>query len=98
MNAFTQALKDIAHMDAMDRDRVEVPEWDDFCLPMDEAPKDGTIILVKNQCMPHPIRAAWTEYCSQWGNSMQWVSPTSGNMICPETWMPQKVSHKPPKD
>jgi hypothetical protein len=36
--------------------------------PIRSAPKDGTVILVKNEVMQHPVEARWGEYQPSYGD------------------------------
>lgn len=65
--------------------------------PINTAPKDGTVIEVRNN-LTHDtkVTAKWAEYTSSWGTkSMQWVvvrdyddfMPTpSGSLCSPSEW------------
>ena len=78
-------------------------EW----LPIETAPKDGTIIEVRNSCMDEPCRASWGEYRPPYNTNLTKIDwrteftphkffPTpAGRLVCPEEWRP--VETEPPK-
>lgn len=63
------------------------------------APKDGTIVQLRNACMEEPVRGHWGEYRMRGTDKLTtcWVSDftpheffpfPSGRMVCPEEWKP----------
>lgn len=66
--------------------------------PIDTAPKDGTVIEVKNNQMDREVQAKWGDYKSPWGTpSMQFVLVKDhdrfmpirpGSLVIPDFWRP----------
>ena len=67
-------------------------------LPVKTAPKDGTIVQVRNPVMKLPVDAKWGDYTSPWGSpSKQWIVVKDhdefwpcapGTLVCPTEWRP----------
>ena len=61
-------------------------------LPIDTAPKDGTVIWGRNQAMREPCKMSWGEYTASWGSTYEnWRTEftedeffpvLAGNLIC----------------
>lgn len=72
--------------------------------PMDTAPRDGTVISVKNRQMDSHVEARWGKYTNCVGNtSDQWILVKDhqrfmplppGAMICPDEWWPLEHSKR----
>ncbi len=67
--------------------------------PIETAPKDGTVILLKNAMMDEPVRGHWGEFQIELSDRVfvGWVSdwtPTdflpfrAGCPVCPDEWSP----------
>lgn len=70
-------------------------EWRDI----ESAPKDGTVILAKNDCMEQPVEARWGDYYPSYGGPPQvtWTvwrdldeypCIPRGALLVPTHWMP----------
>lgn len=54
--------------------------------PIEEAPKDGTVVLVVDpDDGPYPVAASWAR--DNMGE-MCWITEDSGSILCPERWLP----------
>jgi len=67
--------------------------------PIETAPKDGTVVLVKNAVMTEPVEAMWGAYYSPFSQRLasQWVLVRDpdrfmplppGILVIPDVWMP----------
>jgi hypothetical protein len=57
--------------------------------PIDTAPKDGTVIRVKNDQMDEPVDAAWGKYRSRaTGQTYDQFVTLGGALVIPTHWQP----------
>lgn len=77
-------------------------EWQ----PIETAPKDGTVLLVKNRVMDRAVEARWGEYHSRAvpKTTMQWVLVRDpdrfmplppGTLVIPDVWSPLPAPPSP---
>lgn len=75
-------------------------EW----LPIATAPKDGTVIRVRNPQMERPVLAKWGEYIASWGTKYpdnfvlvrdddRFMPLPKGTLVCPTEWQPVTLQY-----
>lgn len=74
-------------------------EIEDGWFPIETAPKDGTVIRAKNECMDFTVLGKWDKYISRFNGrvTMEWVIEKDedkftplrrGTFFVPTMWQP----------